>query len=80
MIDMRREQFLLKDSFRLACGSSPGFKTFCAKHHILGMKIGPHILVDDCYMVDYGNWQHIYNLLKYYNGMVSKINGDPMND
>lgn len=80
MIDMRREQFLLKDSFRLACGSSPGFKTFCAKPHILGMKIGPHILVDDCYMVDYGNWQHIYNLLKYYNGMVNKINGDPMND
>ena len=80
MIDMRCEQFLLKDSFRLACGSSPGFKTFAAKQHVLGMKIGPHVIVDNYYMVDYGNWQHIYNLLKYYNGMVSKINGDPMSD
>lgn len=80
MIDMRREQFLLKDAFRLGCCSAPSFRTFTEKPHVLGMKIGNHVIVDNYYMIDYGNWQHIYNLLKYYNGMVSKINGDPLND
>lgn len=73
MIDLRREQFLLKDSYRPVVGTTGGFPSHVDKPDYLGMCIGPHILCDIDTKVDFGNWRHIHAMLKYYNGMVPKI-------
>lgn len=73
MIDLRREQFLLKDSYRPVVGTSGGFPSHVEKPDYLGMCIGPHILCDIDMKVDFGNWRHIHAMLKYYNGMVPKL-------
>ena len=72
MIDLRREQFLLKDIFRPPVGSSPTFQGYSAPNDDYGMCIGPHILCPGEMMVDFGNWQHIYAMLKYYSGMKAQ--------
>lgn len=73
MIDLRREQFLLKDSYRPVVGTTGGFPSHVDKPDYLGMCIGPHVLCDIDTKVDFGNWRHIHAMLKYYNGMVPKI-------
>lgn len=74
MIDLRREQFLLKDSYRPVVQSSGGFPTYTDKPDYLGMCIGPHVLCDmDGMSVDFGNWRHIHAMLKYYAGMEIKV-------
>lgn len=73
MIDLRREQFLLKDSYRPVVQSSGGFPSIVEKPDNLGMCIGPYILADNGDCVDFGNWQHIHAMLKYYNGMKVKV-------
>lgn len=55
MIDLRREQFLLKDSYRPPVGSSGGFPSHVEKPDYVGMCIGPHVLCDYEMKVDYGN-------------------------
>ena len=77
MIDLRREQFLLKDSYRPPVGSSGGFPSHVEKLDYVGMCIGPHVLCDYEMKVDYGNWRHIHAMLKYYSGMKAKTEGNP---
>ena len=77
MIDLRREQFLLKDSYRPPVGSSGGFPSHVEKPDYIGMCIGPHVLCDYEMKVDYGNWRHIHAMLKYYSGMKAKTEGNP---
>ena len=77
MIDLRREQFLLKDSFRPPIGSSLTVHGYSEPHDDFGMCIGPHVLCPGEMMVDFGNWQHIYNMLKYYSGMKAKLIDNP---
>lgn len=77
MIDLRREQFLLKDSFRPPVGSNGMFLTSLSKPDYIGMRIGPHSLCGFDMEVDYGNWKHIHAMLKYYNGMKIKVDGNP---
>lgn len=73
MIDLRREQFLLKDSFRPVVNSCGGFPVHVEKPDYLGMCIGPHVLCDIDDKVDFGNWRHIHAMLKYYTGMKPKL-------
>lgn len=80
MISLRREQFLLKDAFRPVTCGLPSFKTNVEKSHVLGMCVGNNIIVENPYMIDFGNWQHVYNLMKYYSGMKLKINDNPLSD
>lgn len=80
MIDLRREQFLLKDIFRPVICNVPNFIGYSIKPDIMGMKIGKHILCDNSMMIDYGNWRHVYGLLKYYSGMKATINDNPYHD
>lgn len=78
MIDLRREQFLLKDAFRPVIGTNGGFGNGHSEpRDDYGMKIGPHILCEGSMIVDFGNWQHIYAMLKYYSGMKSKLIDNP---
>lgn len=77
MIDLRREQFLLKDSFRPPVGSGLALTGYSEMKDDYGMCIGPHILCPGSMMVDFGNWQHIYNMLKYYSGMKAKLIDNP---
>ena len=77
MIDLRREQFLLKDAFKPVIGTKPGFGNFAIKHDEYGMCVGPHILCPGSMMVDFGNWQHIYAMLKNYSGMKGKLIDNP---
>lgn len=77
MIDLRREQFILKDIFKPIICNMPIFNGYTEKPDYLGMKIGPHILCDNDMMIDYGDWRHIYAMLKYYNGMKCAINDNP---
>lgn len=79
MIDLRREQFLLKDIFKPVIGGVISFAC-TQKPQYIGMKIGNNVLCDCEMNIDYTNWQHIYNLLKYYSGMKSHINNDPYNE
>ena len=55
MIDLRREQFLLKDSYRPPVGSSGGFPSHVDKPDYIGMCIGKNVLCDYEMQVDYGN-------------------------
>lgn len=77
MIELRREQFLLKDSYRPPIGGSTGFPSHTERPDYIGMCIGPHVLCDYDMKVDYGNWRHIHAMLKYYSGMKSKTDGNP---
>lgn len=76
MIDLRREQFLLKDAFRPVVQTVGGFPSHVDKPDYLGMTIGLHSLVDSDLSVDFGNWRHIHAMLKYYNGMKTKTEGN----
>lgn len=73
MIDLRREQFLLKDAFRPVVNSIGGFPIHVEKPDYLGMRIGPHVLCESDSCVDFGDWRHIHAMLKYYNGMMPKL-------
>lgn len=77
MIDLRREQFLLKDIFRPVICAVPTFYTYSEKKDEYGMCIGEHILCPGSLMIDFGNWQHIYAMLKYYSGMKAKTEDNP---
>ena len=77
MIDLRREQFILKDIFKPTVCSVPNFLGYSPKNDYYGMCIGPHILCPGDMMVDFGNWRHIYAMLKYYSGMKGRIIDDP---
>ena len=77
MIDLRREQFLLKDSFFPPVGGVIGFPSCVDRPDYIGMCIGPHVLCDCDMQVDYGNWRHIHAMLKYYSGMKSKTEDNP---
>lgn len=77
MVDLRREQFILKDIFKPVVGSVPSFHGYSGNSDEFGMCIGPHVLCDGELMVDFGNWRHIYNMLKYYSGMKAKTIDNP---
>ncbi len=77
MIDLRREQFILKDIFRpIVCGGAI-FSGHAPKMDYMGMAIGDNILCDSANIIDYGNWRHIYPMLKYYAGMKGNIRENP---
>lgn len=80
MIDLRREQFLLKDIFRPVVCNAPIFHNYACRPDTFGMKIGPHSLCDSPLSVDYGKWQDVYAMLKYYNGMKARAGDDPYNE
>ena len=80
MIDLRREQFLLKDIFKPVICNLPSFGSFTHKADHIGMKIGRHMLCETGMEVDYGDWKHIYAMLKYYNGMKSVTDENPYHD
>lgn len=80
MIDLRREQFLLKDIFKPTICNLPSFGSFTHKPDHIGMRIGKNILCETGMEVDYGNWKHIYAMLKYYNGMKAVTDGNPYHD
>ena len=77
MIDLRREQFLLKDSYRPPVGNTGVLPSYTEKPDYIGMCIGPHVLCDYEMQVDYGNWKHIHAMLKYYSGMKAKTTDNP---
>ena len=77
MIELRREQFLLKDCFRPVVGIGPGFQGFSEPRDDYGMCIGNNILCAGEMMVDFGDWRHIYAMLKFYSGMKAKIIDNP---
>lgn len=77
MIDLRREQFILKDIFRPVVQLMPSFGNFSQIADDYGMCIGSHILCPGSMMIDYGNWRHIYAMLKYYSGMEAKTRDNP---
>ena len=77
MVDLRREQFILKDIFKPVVCSGMTFQGYTEPRDEYGMCIGPHILCPGSLMVDFGNWQHIYNMLKYYSGMKAKTIDNP---
>jgi hypothetical protein len=78
MIDLRREQYILKDSFKPKISIPPNFKGMYREADGIGMAIGPHILYESGEtIVDFGNWKHIYNLLKYYSNMKTHTEGNP---
>lgn len=76
MIDLRREQFLLRDAFKPPVQIS-GFQPNVEKPDYLGMAIGPHMICDLGMTVDFGDWRHIHAMLKYYAGMKARIDGNP---
>ena len=80
MIDLRREQFLLKDIFKPTICSAPTFASHVRKPDYIGMKIDNNILCESDMMVDYANWRHIYAMLKYYSGMKAVVDGNPYHD
>ncbi len=80
MIDLRREQFLLKDSYKPVIGTVTNFQGYSRPDDIIGMKIGNFVMCDNEVMIDFGNWQHVYNLLKFYSGMKGNIDGDINNN
>ena len=41
------------------------------------MCIGKYSLCDNDMMIDFGDWKHIHAMLKYYNGMKMKVDGNP---
>ena len=55
MIDLRREQFLLKDSYKPVIGINAGFTAHVDKPDYIGMCIGKHVLCDYETKVDYGD-------------------------
>lgn len=75
MIDLRREQFLLKDAYKPVVGCGNSFPVHVERPDYLGMRIGKDYLckMDAC--VDFGNWRHIHAMLKYYGGMTKKLEG-----
>ena len=77
MIDLRREQFLLKDSYKPIVCNNATFPIYAEKPDYIGMTIGPHVLCDYDMLVDFGDWKHIHAMLKYYNGMKSKVKDNP---
>ena len=77
MIDLRREQFLLKDIFRPIICSVPHFQGHAETIDEFGMRVGPHILCPGSMMVDFGNCQHIYAMLNYYSGMKGIVVDNP---
>ena len=77
MIDLRKEQFLMKDVYKLGYNIMNSYPGYTIKPDPLGMCIGPHILCPGSMMIDFGNWQHIYALLKYYSGMKAKTIDNP---
>jgi len=54
MIDLRREQFLLRDAFKPPVQIS-GFQPNVEKPDYLGMAIGPHMICDLGMTVDFGD-------------------------
>ena len=77
MIDLRKEQFLLKDIFKPVVCIAAGFRGYSEPKDEIGMCIGPNILCDGALMIDFGDWRHIYALLKYYSGMKAKTIDNP---
>lgn len=77
MINLRNEQFLLKDSYRPTICTVPIFNGYSKVRDGYGMCIGKEILCPGELMVDFGNWQHIYAMLKHYAGMKGKLIDDP---
>ena len=77
MIELRRAQFLLKDCVRPVVGIGPGFQGFSEPRDDYGMCIGNNILCPGEMMVDFGDWRHIYAMLKFYSGMKAKIIDNP---
>lgn len=73
MIDLRREQFILKDAYKPTMGTAMHFTRYSRKPDIIGMKIGKFTMCENSLMVDFGNWRHIYALLKFYSGMKTVI-------
>lgn len=80
MIDLRREQFLLKDIFKPTICNIPCFNGYQIKKDYIGIRIGDHILCENDMYVDFGNWRHIYAMLKYYAGMEIVIKDNPYHE
>lgn len=77
MVELSREQFLLKDSFRPVVNVGVGFQGYSEPIDEIGMCIGNHVLCPGAQMVDFGNWKHVYAMLKYYSGMKAKTIDNP---
>lgn len=80
MIDLRREQFLLKDIFRPTICNMPCFNGYPVKKDYIGMRIGNNILCPSDMYVDFGNWRHVYAMLKYYAGMEITLEDNPYHE
>jgi len=86
MIDLRREQFLLRDAYRpCVCnngGAAFGYGAY-AIPDVIGVRIGSHVLAPSTgHEVDFANPQHIHALLKFYAGMHYGLcdSNDPHSD
>lgn len=80
MVDLRREQFLLKDIFKPTICNVPCFQSYSRKKEYLGICIGKNVLCESDMLVDYGNWRHIYAMLKYYAGMKALVQDNPYHE
>ena len=78
MIDLRREQFLLKDSYNPPIGTALTFPFYVEKPDNIGIRVGKNIVCDYPLQVDFGNWKHLHAMLKYYGGMKAKTDGQPL--
>lgn len=78
MIDLRREQFLLKDSYNPPIGTALTFPFYVEKPDNIGIRVGKNIVCYYPLQVDFGNWKHLHAMLKYYGGMKAKTDGQPL--
>lgn len=78
MIDLRCEQFMLKDSYRPPIGMALTFPFYVEKPDNIGIRIGHEVICDYPLLVDFGNWKHLHAMLKYYGGMKAKTDGQPL--
>lgn len=82
MIEFRREQYLLKDSYRPTLGAIQHIARYDKPRDEIGMRIGDYIIYETLNMIDYGNEKHIYELLKHYKKIDhhTKTIDDPMKE
>lgn len=78
MIDLRCEQFLLKDSYRPMVGQALTFPFYVEKPDNIGIRIGKDVICDYPLQVNFEDWHHIHAMLKYYGGMKAKTDGQPL--
>ena len=80
MISLKREQFILKDMFKPTMNRMGGFASYVKPQDPLGMKIGKHMLCEGEFVIDYGDWRHVYHMLKFYSSIKGKCIDNPYHD